>query len=145
LEESELRDVLTLTLNVDPHYTPMSRRERRTAETWRGWSCDGVAHVAGWVRGVPQTGLPALSKVLAAMAGLPVLSATASLTLTWTPENTVRCSSFVRVTAENAKTARRSFHELSRLAGRSKVGLVRLDGEQLPGVLATVPLGGGAL
>lgn len=145
LEESELRDVLTLTLSIDPHYTPMSRRERRTAETWRGWSCDGVAHVAGWVRSLPQAGLPALSGVLAAMAGLPVLAGTASLTFTWSPENTVRCSSFVRVTAESSKTARTAFRQLSRLAGRSRVGVVRLDGEQLPGVLATVPLGGGAL
>jgi type VII secretion protein EccE len=144
LEESELREVLTLSLSIDPHRAPASRRDRRTSESWRGWTCDGVAHVAGWVRSWPRTGIPALSNLLAGMSGLPVLSATASLSFTWAPDNAVRCSSFVRVCADNPKVARTAFRQLARLSGRSRVSLTRLDGEQFPGVLATIPLGGGA-
>lgn len=143
LEEAELREVLALTLSIDPQHVPTSRRERRTNETWRGWTCDGIAHVSGWLRSWPRTGMPALSRVLAAMAGLPVLSATASLSFTWSPENTVRCSSFVRVSADSPKAARTAFRQLSKASGRS-ISLVRLDGEQYPGVVATIPLGGGA-
>jgi ESX secretion system protein EccE len=131
-------------LSVDPHRAPASRRERRTSESWRGWTCDGVAHVAGWVRSWPRTGIPALSNLLAGMSGLPVLSATASLSFTWAPDNAVRCSSFVRVCADNPKVARTAFRQLARSSGRSRVSLTRLDGEQFPGVLATIPLGGGA-
>jgi ESX secretion system protein EccE len=145
LEESELREVLTLTLNVDPQRAPASRRERRTAETWRGWNCDGVAHVAGWVRSWPKAGMPALTNVLGGVSGLPLLAATASLSFTWSPENTVRCSSFVRVSAGDPKTARGAFRQLARHSGRARVSLVRLDGEQFPGILATTPLGGGAV
>jgi len=144
LEETELREVLTLTLAVDPHYMPPSRRERRTRETWRTWMCDGTAHVSGWVRSWPRWGPAALTDVLAAMASIPVLSATASLSFSWSPENAVRCSSFVRVCAPDAKMARTAFRRLSQEASRSGVQLVRLDGEQLPGVLATIPLGGSA-
>ncbi len=144
LDESQLREVLTLTLSVDPQHVPASRRERRTTENWRGWTCDGLAHVAGWVRSWPSAGIPSLSSVLSAMAGLPVLSATASLSFTWSAQNTVRCSSFVRVTGDSPKAARAAFRQLTKSAGRSRLNVARLDGEQLPGVLATIPLGGGA-
>jgi type VII secretion protein EccE len=144
LEESELREVLTLSMSVDPHHVPSARRNRRTKESWRGWTCDGVSHVTGWLRHWPRSGPPTLSRVLAAMAGLPVLSATASLSFTWPSDQTVRCSSFVRVCAPDAKAARTAFRQLSRAAGQSKISVVRLDGEQVPGVLATIPLGGGA-
>jgi type VII secretion protein EccE len=144
LEESELREVLTLTLDVDAQRQPASRRERRTAESWRGWTCDGVAHVAGWLKSWPRAGMPALGNVLAGMSGLPVLSATASLSFTWSPEDTVRTSSFVRVCSADPKSARAAFRQLAKVSSRSRVSLARLDGEQLPGVLATIPLGGGA-
>ena len=143
LEESELREILSLTLSIDPQHVPTSRRDRRTSESWRGWTCDGAAHVVGWLRSWPKTGIPGFSRVLAAMAGLPILSGVASLSFTWSPDNTVRCSSFVRVSAENPKAARTAFRQLSKASGRG-ISLARLDGEQFPGLLATIPLGGGA-
>jgi type VII secretion protein EccE len=143
LDESELREVLDLTLGVDPQHVPGSRRERRTAESWRGWTCDGVAHVSGWLRSWPRAGIPSLSRLLDAMAGLPVRSATASLGLTWTPEHTVRATTYVRVSADDPKAARTAFRQLTKQSRSARISVVRLDGEQLPGVLATIPLGGG--
>nr|WP_238362084.1 type VII secretion protein EccE [Actinopolymorpha pittospori] len=143
LDESELREVLDLTLGVDPQHVPGSRRERRTAESWRGWTCDGVAHVTGWLRSWPRAGIPSMSRLLDAMAGLPVRSATASLGLTWTPEGTVRTTTYVRVSAEDPKAARTAFRQLTKQSRSARISVVRLDGEQLPGVLATIPLGGG--
>jgi hypothetical protein len=78
------------------------------------------------------------------MGGLPVLAGTASLSFTWSAEGAVRCSSFVRVTADDARGAEAAFRQLARASRQSGVTLVRLDGEQVPGVFATIPLGGGA-
>lgn len=143
LGETELREVLALTMSVDPQYIPQSVRTRRTAETWRGWKCDGIAHATGWVRSWPRAGLPGASRLFAAMAALPV-AATATLTLSWTPENMVRASTFVRIGAESPKQARAAFKQLTKLASKVRVGLVRLDGEHAPGVVATIPLGVGS-
>lgn len=143
LGENELREVLALTLSIDPHYIPQSVRNRRTAETWRGWKCDGIAHATGWVRSWPRSGLAAAPRLFAAMAALP-FAATAALTLSWTPENVIRTSTFVRIGAENPKHARAAFKQLSKYASRGKVSLARLDGEHVPGVLATIPLGVGS-
>ncbi|MFD2077870.1 type VII secretion protein EccE [Actinopolymorpha cephalotaxi] len=144
LDESELREVLDLTLGVDAQRATGAPRERRTTESWRGWSCDGAAHVSGWLRSWPRTGIPSLSRVLAAMAGLPVQSAVASLALTWAPDRTVRTTTFVRVVADDAKLARTAFRQLTKAGARSRIGIVRLDGEQTPGLIATIPMGGGA-
>jgi ESX secretion system protein EccE len=143
LGETEVRDVLSLTLSIDPHYVPASVRARRTNENWRGWTCDGVAHATGWVRSWPRAGLPGASRLLAAMAALPVAS-TASLTFSWSAENLLRSSSFVRIGADNPKNARAAFRQLTRLSSRGRVTVNRLDGEHVPGVLATIPLGIGA-
>ncbi|HEY6738614.1 MAG TPA: type VII secretion protein EccE [Actinopolymorphaceae bacterium] len=144
LAKSEVREVLALTLGVDPHHRPTSLKARRTAESWKLWTCDGASHITGWVRSWPRAGLPGMSKLLAAMAGLPVRASTASLAVSWAPDETLHWSGYVRVAADNPKVARAAYRQLAKQAGRAKVGVSRLDGEQLPGVLATIPLGGGA-
>ena len=84
-----------------------------------------------------------MSQLLGAMAGLPALSATASLTMSWPPENEVRCTAFVRLTSDNPRNARAGLDHLSRALTRNGFGLTKLDGEQVPGLVATIPLGGG--
>lgn len=143
LDEAELRDVLQLTTASDPRQVPPAARVRRSKETWQSWTCDGSAHSTAWVRKWPARGLPSMAQLLNAMAGLPALSATASLSLSWPPENEVRCSAFVRITSDGPRNARTGIDHLYRGLSRSGFGLTKLDGEQVPGLLATIPLGGG--
>jgi type VII secretion protein EccE len=142
LDENEFRDVLELTTAADPRQVPPAARVRRSKETWLTWACDGSAHATAWVRRWPSRGLPSMAQLLGAMAGLPALSATASLTLSWPPEHEVRCAAYVRLTADSPRNARAGLDHLSRGLTRNGFGLTKLDGEQLPGLLATIPLGG---
>ena len=48
----------------------------------------------------------------------------------------------VRITGRDDAQLLAARHELERAARGVRVGLVRLDREQVPGVLATLPLGG---
>lgn len=48
----------------------------------------------------------------------------------------------VRITGRGEDELTNIRQELERTANAAKVGLVRLDREQVPGVLATLPLGG---
>ena len=144
LSKGELREVLALTLGVDPHHRPTSLSARRTKEAWRSWSCDGASHISGWVRSWPKNQLAGMTTLLGTMAGQAVRSSTASLSVSWPPGSEMRWSGFVRIVGENPKAARAAYRQFSKQAGKNKTGVVRLDGEQMPGVLNTIPLGGGA-
>ncbi|AJE81930.1 hypothetical protein SLNWT_1554 [Streptomyces albus] len=48
----------------------------------------------------------------------------------------------LRVTGRGESELATARRDLERAARQARTGLVRLDGEQLPGVLATLPLGG---
>ena len=70
------------------------------------------------------------------------LATTFSLTLGRGDQRDVQLCGHMRITGRSESeltTARRSLEPAARQA---KTGLVRLDREQLPGVLATLPLGG---
>lgn len=149
LGEAELRDVLALTVmpsGASGDTRPQGRgsRGRRTSETWHTWTCDDATHVAAWLRDWPKPGLPGLSSALPLLAGLPCLATTTALTLSWTPERELRCSAFVRVCDRTPSDARSAAKRLRGRLRRIGFDVVALDGEQLPGLVATVPLGGGA-
>lgn len=143
LDENEVREVVALTSGADPAVTPPGRRDRRTNETWTRMNLDASAHATGWVTRFPRRGLRAMTSVWSAMAALPVHSSTAALILAWSPSGELRCSAYVRVCAGDGRSAQRALTQLGRSLGRARVRFARLDGEQLPGLLATIPLGGG--
>jgi type VII secretion protein EccE len=115
-----------------------------TAETWRKQLSDGTAHVTFWLRDWPLRGIAELQRALCAVRAL---FTTMSLTITADDRagpDTAAVTALVRVTTgpdEAAATAA----ELARTARAAGAVLVPLRGAQLPGLLATIPLGGGPL
>ncbi|GAA0428283.1 type VII secretion protein EccE [Streptomyces luteireticuli] len=152
LSEDGLTTALSTAASVNPAATAQAGRNgagaRRTAETSRTWRCDDRWHTTYWVSRWPQLGQGAASlpQLAALLTSLPALSTTMSLTLgrgrarggTQAPTVT----GHVRVCGRSADELGEVRRELERAARGVKVGLVRLDHEQIPGVLATLPLGG---
>ena len=67
---------------------------------------------------------------------------TFSVTLGKAGSRGVSLAGHLRVTARGDSELAEVARELERAASAAKVGLVRLDREQVPGALATLPLGG---
>jgi type VII secretion protein EccE len=77
-----------------------------------------------------------------ALTAVPALATTFSLTLARGERQDVTLTGHLRVTGrsdDELVAARRALEHAARETG---TGLARLDREQLPGVLATLPLGG---
>ncbi|MFG2227144.1 type VII secretion protein EccE [Streptomyces sp. NPDC048644] len=120
------------------------RSARRTQESTRAWRCDDRWHSTYWIGRWPQLGnggapLAAISQLLTSTAAM---ASTFALTASHGGGRAPAISGYVRLStrSENELTSAQS--ELERRSGSAKVGLVRLDREQLPGLLATLPLGG---
>lgn len=120
------------------------RAARRTQETTRAWRCDDRWHTTYWIGRWPQLGaggapLAAVTQLLTSTAAM---ASTFALTASHGGGRAPAISGYVRLSArsDNELVAVRA--ELERRSGSSKIGLVRLDREQLPGLLATLPLGG---
>jgi type VII secretion protein EccE len=126
---------------------------RRTAETVRAWRCDDRWHTTYWVGqwptlaaeggggragggGVPSTDLVNL------LTGTPALGNTFSLTVRPASAGAVAVTGQVRITARGESELEQVSGQLETRARSAGVGLVRLDHEQVPGLLATLPLGG---
>ncbi|MGK5639986.1 type VII secretion protein EccE [Streptomyces sp. URMC 126] len=152
LSEDDLESALSTAANVNPAATAQASRSgtgaRRTAETSRTWRCDDRWHTSYWVGRWPQLGAGAASlpQLAALLTSLPALSTTLSLTL---GRGGARGGGLVPTVTGHIRVCGRSAdelgdvrRELERTARGVKVGLVRLDHEQVPGVLATLPLGG---
>ncbi|MGX1303651.1 type VII secretion protein EccE [Streptomyces albogriseolus] len=121
------------------------RRERRTEESGRSWRCDNRRHTTYWIRKWPSLGGAqgaSLHQFVARVTGVHALATTISLTLAPGDRREMSLSGHLRVTGRSAEEltgARRALEAVARDAGAA---LTRLDREQLPGVLATLPLGG---
>ncbi|GAA3376348.1 type VII secretion protein EccE [Streptomyces sannanensis] len=151
LTEQELTGALATSTCASPLAIAQAGRGgstgRRTQETSRTWRCDDRRHTTYWVGRWPQLGGGAggasLPQLVALLTSVPALATTFSLTLAGGDRRQdVTMTGHVRITGrsdEELVTARR---ELERAARGVKTGLVRLDREQLPGMLATLPLGG---
>ncbi|KNB51200.1 type VII secretion protein EccE [Streptomyces caatingaensis] len=152
LSEDELTTALSIAASVNPAATAQAGRNgagaRRTAETSRTWRCDDRWHTTYWVSRWPQLGPGATSlpQLAALLTSLPALSSTLSLTLgrgrARGGAQAPTVTGHVRVCGRSADELGDVRRELERAARGVKVGLVRLDHEQIPGVLATLPLGG---
>ncbi|QEU91461.1 hypothetical protein CP970_11735 [Streptomyces kanamyceticus] len=161
LNETEVSTVIATSACANPLVTAQAGRpepvERRTEESPRAWRCDNRRHTTYGVRRWPQlggsgapggsstsgtSGEPPLPRLVALLTAVPALATTFSLTLARGERQEVALCGHVRVTGRSAAeldAARRALEQGARQAG---TGLVRLDREQLPGMLATLPLGG---
>lgn len=148
LTEQELGAALATSAGASPSVTARAGRDgtpaRRTRETSRTWWCDDRPHTTYWVRRWPELGGGGASmpQLVALLTSVPALATTFSLTLGHGDRQEVTVTGHVRVTGRDDRELLAARHELERTARGVKTSLVRLDREQLPGVLATLPLGG---
>ncbi|WP_329174112.1 type VII secretion protein EccE [Streptomyces sp. NBC_01477] len=147
LDEEELTAALATSAGVNPLATALAGRigtgQRRTLERSRAWRCDDRWHTTYWVGRWPQGGgaLPT-ARTVTALTAVPAMAGSFALTLSRGTGRSPALSAYVRITARDDRQLTSARRELERVARQHKVGLVRLDREQLPGVLATLPLGG---
>ncbi|MFV0133323.1 type VII secretion protein EccE [Streptomyces sp. HMX87] len=149
LDEEELTSAIATSACANPLVTAgagrAERQERRTEESGRSWRCDNRRHTAYWIRRWPPLGGDrgtSLPQFVALITAIPALATTVSLTLARGDGPELALRGHLRVTgrsAEELTAARRALEGAARAAGAA---LTRLDREQLPGVLATLPLGG---
>ncbi|MFC9647606.1 type VII secretion protein EccE [Streptomyces sp. NPDC056937] len=150
LDQDELNSTMATSACASPALSartgrPESAPRRRTAETPRVWRCDNRWHTTYAVARWPELGRAAtpLPKLAALLTAAPAYATTFSLTLRrGSHRGSMTMSGHVRITGGTDTGLVRVRRSLEQAARAAKVGLVRLDREQLPGVLATLPLGG---
>ncbi|RCG19959.1 type VII secretion protein EccE [Streptomyces diacarni] len=150
LNEQELIAALSTSACVNPVATARASRPdaapaRRTAETARAWRCDDRWHTSYAVGRWPELGRAAtpLPRLVALLTSVPTLTTTFSLTLGRSARRSaVTLSGYVRLTGRSDDELAAARRQLERSARSARLGLLRLDREQLPGALATLPLGG---
>ncbi|MGJ5752961.1 type VII secretion protein EccE [Streptomyces puniciscabiei] len=148
LTEEELTAAIATSACANPMVTAQAGRgeapQRRTEESSRSWRCDNRRHTTYWVRRWPQLGGSggSLAQLVARLTEVPALATTFSLTLAKGAQQDVAITGHVRITGRSNQELTDARRNLEQAARESRTGLARLDREQLPGVLATLPLGG---
>ncbi|MFG3348449.1 type VII secretion protein EccE [Streptomyces sp. NPDC048018] len=151
LTEQELTSALATSTCASPMAIAQAGRGqaqgRRTQETARTWRVDDRRHTTYWVGRWPQLGGAggagaSMPQLVALLTSLPALATTFSLTLSGGDRQEATITGHVRITGRSDEELVAARHELERAARGVKTGLVRLDREQGPGMLATLPLGG---
>jgi type VII secretion protein EccE len=148
LTEAELTAALATSAGANPLANAQApganAPARRTAETSRAWRCDNRWHTTYWVSRWPQLGAGATPapNLVALLTSMPAMASTFSLTVARGTGGAAAVSGHLRLTARGNTELVAARRQLQRAARGVGVGLVRLDREQLPGVLATLPLGG---
>lgn len=133
LSPIEIYEVLSLTSGSGPEGGTHRSRER-----WSTWNCDGLVHSGRMVRRWGRTASTGYQALQEAVGQAPVLFAITSYTLS--PSR--RASGGIRLVAPTVEgaAAATSFVE-TRLKGEVAFGPA--SGDQVPTMLATVPLGRG--
>ncbi|MFB7476630.1 type VII secretion protein EccE [Kitasatospora sp. NPDC056184] len=156
LDERELIAALAISSCVNPLATAGRQGTgsgggsgRRTQETNRFWRVDDRWHSTYWISRWPQLGRPggapgriAVPDLVNLVTGAPALASTFSLTAGHGTGGSVALSGHVRVTGRSESEAVDLGRQVEARAQSTGLGLTRLDLEQAPGVLATLPLGG---
>ncbi|WP_153545105.1 type VII secretion protein EccE [Streptomyces sp. RB17] len=148
LTEEELTAAIATSACANPMVTAQAGRgeapQRRTEESSRSWRCDNRRHTTYWVRRWPQLGGSggSLAQLVAQLTEVPALATTFSLTLAKGAQQNVAITGHVRITGRSNQELTDARRNLEQAARQTRTGLARLDREQLPGVLATLPLGG---
>ncbi|MEU8516068.1 type VII secretion protein EccE [Kitasatospora sp. NPDC048722] len=120
---------------------------RRTREGRRHWRIDDRWHCTYWISRWPRLGHPGgppLPELVNRLTGAPALAGTLSLTVGHGSGGSVTLTGHLRLTGRNEAELATTCHEVESRARDAGLGLSRLDLEQAPGVLATLPLGGTA-
>jgi type VII secretion protein EccE len=151
LNESEVVQALATSTCLNPRAGSAASQDgrsaqRRTEESVRGWRCDDRWHATYWISRWPQVGPNAVSSAHLAsiLTSLRVFTSVFSLTLGRGDGRSAEIAGHVRIVTRSENDLSTARRELQRTASRAKTGLVPLDREQVPGVLATLPLGGTA-
>ncbi|MET9608621.1 type VII secretion protein EccE [Streptomyces sp. NPDC006512] len=148
LTERELTAALATSSCANPAAITRAGRTagtgRRTEETPRTWRCDDRRHTTYWVGRWPRLGGAGAgpAQFVALLTSVPALATNFSLTLAPAGRHGVTLTGYVRVTGRSDGELVRARRELERTARGVRAGLVRLDREQVPGLLASLPLGG---
>ncbi|WTQ57218.1 type VII secretion protein EccE [Streptomyces sp. NBC_00158] len=148
LTEQELTGALATSACANPMATARAGSSagtgRRTEETSRTWRCDDRRHTTYWLGRWPRLGGAGagLPQFAALLTSLPALATNFSLTMVPAGRRGVTLTGYVRVTGRGERELAAARRELERMARGVRAGLVRLDREQVPGLLASLPLGG---
>ncbi|MFI9647865.1 type VII secretion protein EccE [Streptomyces sp. NPDC052040] len=149
LDETELVQALATSSCLNPRANAQHAQEgrqpqRRTVESVRSWRVDDRWHTTYWLSRWPQLGNGGvgLPELVTRFTSMPVLATTFSVTLGRAGSRGVSLAGHLRITTRGDSELVQVGRELERAASAEKVGLVRLDREQVPGALATLPLGG---
>ncbi|MFJ2111021.1 type VII secretion protein EccE [Streptomyces sp. NPDC087850] len=150
LDQEELNSTMATSACASPALSARAARpdaaaRGRTAETTRVWRCDDRWHTTYAVGRWPELGRAAtpLPQLVSLLTSAPAYATTFSLTLrSGSRTGAMTVNGHVRITGGSDTELVRVRRALEDAARTAKVGLVRLDREQLPGVLATLPLGG---
>jgi type VII secretion protein EccE len=152
LSEAEVLAAIAAGVSSDPAATTLigqgdGPRPRRTAETSRVWRCDDRWHTTFRVTRWPGldgggAGTATLAGLAAALTSTPAFATTFAVSLRRRGRASVALSGHIRVTGRGDGELRVASRAVLRAAQSARVGLSRMDHRQLPGVLATLPLGG---
>ncbi|MFJ3879645.1 type VII secretion protein EccE [Streptomyces sp. NPDC090077] len=148
LTEQELTGALATSSCANPMAITRAGRSagtgRRTEETPRTWRCDDRRHTTYWMGRWPLLGGTGagLPQFAALLTSLPALATNFSLTMAPAGRHGVALTGYVRITGRSDEELAAARRELERTARGVRAGLVRLDREQVPGLLASLPLGG---
>ncbi|MBC9711768.1 type VII secretion protein EccE [Streptomyces sp. TRM66268-LWL] len=150
LDQDELNAALATSACANPMLAARATRpdaapQRRTAETARVWRCDDRWHTTYAVGRWPELGRAAtpLPRLVSLLTSIPAYATTFSLTVRrGDHRSSMTVNGHVRITGGSDNDLVNVRRSLEGAARSAKVGLVRLDREQVPGVLATLPLGG---
>lgn len=122
---------------------------RRTQESRKFWRIDDRWHATFWISKWPQLSRPggapgriAAPDLVNLVTSTPALASTFSLTASRGTGDSVAISGHVRVTGRSESEIAQVGRLVESRAQASGIGLTRLDLEQAPGLLATLPLGG---
>lgn len=142
LAAEEVRNALATSAGVAPRRASAAEA-RHTGEDWRGWTCDGVVHNTYWLRGWPADVPRGMATLTERLVGLPALFTTLSLSLLPGSGDRVRFQAMVRLSTVSADAARQVGAALREAMSGAGFRVARMDGEQGPAALATMPIGGG--
>lgn len=147
LSEGDLIAALGTACSVNPNIGTVPNaagRSMRTEETRRAWRCDDRWHTTYWVDRLPKLSAETTPALVATLTSSPAFASTLAVTVTRGIGGAIGFSMHLRVTTRSETQLGEAAKAVEQLADKAGVGLARLDGEQLPGLIATIPLGGEA-
>ncbi|MDI2132465.1 type VII secretion protein EccE [Yinghuangia seranimata] len=145
LDEQGLVQALIASCGINRAAQPgRARTAARIAESRHAWRCDDRWHATYWVSRWPKLTAAGSPDVIASLTGAPGIATTFALTAHMGGGGSLAVQGHVRVSARSSDELEAAARHLEARGRHAGLSLVRLDFEQQPGLLATIPLGGGA-